>query len=64
MVECVDPERIDEVLDVLRAKYGEIVRLVGEGWIESVTFNVRVCSNIPEHYWVIKLDIGKGGADG
>ena len=65
MVECVDPSRIDDIIKLLRRKYREIVKVIGsDDWIESITFNVKVCSNKPEHYLIIKLEPKRWLSDG
>ena len=52
-MECVDPNKLDEIIELLRGK----VESIKEPWIFSVTFRVKVCGNIPEGYYPIPIEI-------
>lgn len=51
--DCIEPERIYEVIEVLREK----VESIKEPWIYSVMFRVKVCVNIKEGYYPIPIEI-------
>ena len=61
VLKCVDLNRVDDVVSDLMRKYREIMELIDEDWIDNITFNVRVCTNIPDRYWLIKINITKEG---
>ena len=58
-IECVDPNRLEEVIETLREKHSEILKVVNEDWVDDIIFIVRVCASTPGGYYPIKITISK-----
>ena len=56
--ECIDPSRINDIIDELKIIADRILGIIEHSrYIDSIDFVVKVCSNIPDHYWLVKLRI-------
>ncbi len=56
---CIDPNVVDYVIELLKHKFNKIMEIIDADWIDGVSFNVRVCGQIPDSYWVIRIDLDR-----